>query len=461
MPLRDGELFAGYRILRLLGSGGMGEVYLAQHPRLPRRDAIKVLSAEMSASAEFRARFLREADLAATLYHPHIVGVHDRGEFEGQLWISMDYIDGTDADRLLRDHYPAGLPWRELTAIVSAVADALDYAHDRGLLHRDVKPANILLTAPETRHQRILLADFGIARSLTDSSTVTQTNMTVGTLSYAAPEQLTGQPLDGRADQYALAATAFHLLTGSAPLGTAWPDLAGLEPVFATAMANDPNQRYRRCDEFARALAGYATNPPPAPAPTEPTIPAIAVPPRSTSVMPAEPQPEIAAPPPQRSGSWRPAAVGVVIAVLFTAAVLLVWRPWRSDETSGTAVTTTATTTTATTSTTTTTSAITFAGMRDFVTAYYGLLPGRAQEAWTRLAPQYQNQAGQRDYLAFWAGLQSVSLLSVSPRDRSSVVVRLRYTRPDGSTDTEDRSVSVVLAGGQMLISDSQRIGAA
>src|ERR1700760_825997 len=134
MPLRDGELFAGYRILRLLGSGGMGEVYLAQHPRLPRRDAVKVLSAEMSASAEFRARFLREADLAATLYHPHIVGVHDRGEFEGQLWISMDYIDGTDADRLLRDHYPAGLPWRELTAIVSAVAHALDYAHARRLL---------------------------------------------------------------------------------------------------------------------------------------------------------------------------------------------------------------------------------------------------------------------------------------------------------------------------------------
>ncbi len=188
MPLRDGELFAGYRILRLLGSGGMGEVYLAEHPRLPRRDAVKVLPAEMSANAEFRARFLREADLAATLYHPHIVGVHDRGEFEGQLWISMDYIDGTDANRLVGERYPSGLPWPELVDIVSAVADALDYAHDRGLLHRDVKPANILLTAPETRHQRILLADFGIARSFIDTSGVTRTNTALGTVSYAAPE---------------------------------------------------------------------------------------------------------------------------------------------------------------------------------------------------------------------------------------------------------------------------------
>jgi serine/threonine protein kinase, bacterial len=97
MPLRGAETFAGFRIVRLLGSGGMGEVYLAQHPRLPRRDALKVLSADVSADPEYRARFLREADLASTLYHPHIVGVHDHGEYNGQLWISMDFVDGTDA----------------------------------------------------------------------------------------------------------------------------------------------------------------------------------------------------------------------------------------------------------------------------------------------------------------------------------------------------------------------------
>ena len=165
MTLANGEVFAGYRILRMLGLGGMGEVYLAEHPRLPRHDALKILPAEMSADHEFRERFNREAELAATLYHPHIVGVHDRGEFNGQLWISMDYIDGPDAGRLQREYYPAGMPPSEVVDILTAVADALDYAHDRGLLHRDVKPPNILLTTPARGRRRVLLADFGIARN--------------------------------------------------------------------------------------------------------------------------------------------------------------------------------------------------------------------------------------------------------------------------------------------------------
>ena len=110
MPLADGATFAGYTIVRQLGAGGMGEVYLAQHPRLPRRDALKVLPASVSSDSEYRERFDREADIAATLWHPHIVGVHDRGEFDGQLWISMDYVEGTDAARLLRERYPDGMP---------------------------------------------------------------------------------------------------------------------------------------------------------------------------------------------------------------------------------------------------------------------------------------------------------------------------------------------------------------
>ena len=166
---------------------------------------------------EFRERFNREADLAATLWHPHIVGVHDRGEFNGQLWISMDYVEGTDASRLVKERYPEGMPVHEVSAIMHAVAGALDYAHDRGLLHRDVKPANILLTHPEDGERRILLADFGVARHLGDISGITETNVAVGTVAYAAPEQLTGSNIDGRADQYALAATAFHLLTGAPP----------------------------------------------------------------------------------------------------------------------------------------------------------------------------------------------------------------------------------------------------
>jgi serine/threonine protein kinase, bacterial len=275
MALADGATFAGYTIVRLLGSGGMGEVYLAQHPRLPRRDALKVLPSSVSADGEYRERFNREADIAATLWHPHIVGVHDRGDFEGQLWISMDYVDGTDAGRLLRERYPNGLPSAEVANIVSGVAGALDYAHERDLLHRDVKPANILLTHPQSGDQRILLADFGIARWVNDVSGLTATNMTVGTLSYAAPEQLMGGRLDGRADQYALAATAFHLLTGAPPfqhsnpavvisghlsgsppaLGDTRPELSALDPVLAKALSKDPNDRFERCADFARALA--------------------------------------------------------------------------------------------------------------------------------------------------------------------------------------------------------------
>jgi serine/threonine protein kinase, bacterial len=275
MPLADGATFAGYTIVRLLGSGGMGEVYLAQHPRLPRHDALKVLPASVSADNAYRERFNREADIAATLWHPHIVGVHDRGDFEGQLWISMDYVDGTDASRLLRERHPDGMPRAEVAAIVTAVAEALDYAHERGLLHRDVKPANILLSQPNSSDQRILLADFGIARWVNDISGLTETNMTVGTVSYAAPEQLMGGQLDGRADQYALAATAFHLLTGSPPfvnsnpavvisqhlsasppaIGAQRPELSALDPVLAKALAKDPAERFERCADFARALA--------------------------------------------------------------------------------------------------------------------------------------------------------------------------------------------------------------
>ena len=274
MPLNDGAIFAGFRIVRRLGSGGMGEVYLIQHPRLPRRNALKILSADLSADPEYRARFNREADLASTLYHPHIVGVHDRGEYNGQLWLSMDFVDGHDAGRLLAHRYPAGMPVDVVLSIITAVASALDYAHRQGLLHRDVKPANIMLTHDDGE-QRILLTDFGIARSVDDISGLTSTNMSVGTVAYSAPEQLMGEEIDGRADQYALAATAYHLLTGlqlfphSNPavaisrhlnadppaVAETRPELAALDPVLAAALAKNPDQRFASCSDFARALA--------------------------------------------------------------------------------------------------------------------------------------------------------------------------------------------------------------
>jgi serine/threonine protein kinase len=281
MPFNNGEVFAGYVIQRLLGTGGMGEVYLAQHPRLPRQDALKILSLAATADEEFRARFNREAELAATLWHPHIVGVLDRGEFNGRLWISMDYVDGTDAGQLIRERYPSGMPQQDVWEIVTAVADALDFGHERRLLHRDVKPENILVTASDGHRRRVLLTDFGIARRIDDVSNLTDDNVAVGTVSYIAPEQLMGKQLDGRADQYALAATTFHLLTGAPPfqdsnravvishhLGTPpprisdrRPDLAHLDAVLAKALAKDPNERYPTCLDFARALTQQGPRP--------------------------------------------------------------------------------------------------------------------------------------------------------------------------------------------------------
>ena len=278
MPVSVGETFAGFTILRILGAGGMGTVYLAAHPRLPRQDALKVLPAQWTTNPEYRERFLREADLTASLSHPNILGVHDRGEHDGQLWISMDYVGGTDASKLVREHHPEGLPAGQALEIVTAVASALDYAHQQGLLHRDIKPANILL---DPKAQRIFLADFGIARLIDDPAGLTATNMAVGTMAYAAPEQLRGEPVDGRTDQYALACTAFDLLTGSPPyvdsnpavvitkhvaapipsLGERRPELAALDPVLARAMAKAPADRYASCGEFAREL-NYALNPP-------------------------------------------------------------------------------------------------------------------------------------------------------------------------------------------------------
>ena len=425
MPLSGGQTFAGYRIVRLFGSGGMGEVYLAQHPRLPRKDALKVLAAEVSANAEYRARFNLEADLASELYHPHIVGVHDRGEDDGQLWISMDYVDGLDTARLLADKYRHGMPAHQVTKIVTAVASALDYAHDRGLLHRDVKPANIMLTNDKSE-QRILLADFGIARSLNAISSLTATGFTVGTVAYAAPEQLMGQEIDGRADQYALAATAYHLLTGSQlfphslvekPVGH-----AALDSVLATALAKTPDDRFPRCMDFARALTlaqidgrtGTASKQP-GQATTQPR--ARAKPPTATrpttSVTPAASQDDSVYIPHDgrdvggRGARW-PITIGIVM-VLFLLALRSLCGHGNS-KTGRRAETRVHRHRVAPT--------ITFDGMRDFVEGYYADLPAHPNDAWAKVDAHWQNQTGQRDFLDFWATIQSVTLVSVSPARR-------------------------------------------
>jgi len=355
MPLPNGATFAGFRIVRLLGSGGMGEVYLAQHPRLPKQIALKILPTATSSDTEFRERFAREADLAATLYHPHIVGVHDRGESDTDLWIAMDFADGADASRLLADRYPAGMPLEQVVAIITAVASALDYAHRRGMLHRDVKPANIMLTDDQEGEQRVLLADFGIARNLDDISGLTATNMTVGTVAYAAPEQLMGEAVDGRADQYALAATAFHLLTGlqlfphsnpavvisrhlNAPvpaLADTRPDLASLDPVLAAALAKNPEDRFASCTDFARAVT-EATASHRSRVTAAPTTPAAVA--RSPRVTPISSKIDGASPDQGRSASsYKRWLIAVsVAAILLLGAGGVLWRPWQHPQSSTT-----------------------------------------------------------------------------------------------------------------------------
>jgi serine/threonine-protein kinase len=281
MAFASGAAIAGYTVARRLGSGRTGEVYLVQDPRSARWDALKVLAPELSADEEFRRRFRHEAAIAANLRHPHILEVHRRGEFEAQLWFAMDYVNATDAAQLMTDRFPAVAPVGEVLALITAVAAALDVAHERGMLHRDVKPANILLTNPGDGERRILLTDFGIAPRLGQPGRATgahRRNTPLGTVAYAAPEvlmdMLTDTDADRPADQYALAATAFHLLTGAPPvehcdpaaaarrlldnapprLSDQRPELGRLDSVFARALAKKPADRFESCCAFADAV---------------------------------------------------------------------------------------------------------------------------------------------------------------------------------------------------------------
>ncbi|MFF7940265.1 serine/threonine-protein kinase [Nocardia gamkensis] len=279
--LQTGDVFAGYVIKRVLGRGGMGTVYLAQHPRLPRLTALKLLERELYADIGIRRRFEREADLVAGLDHPNIVTVFDRGAEHQQLWISMQYVPGADASCADVDVLAPG----RAVQIVADTAAALDFAHANQVLHRDVKPANILLAkAPIGQPERVLLTDFGIAGIRGSESTIGSSGTITATLAFGAPEQLIGQPLDDRADQYSLACTLFWMLTGAPPYPGANPAAVvnnhlyapipvpsrvrpalppALDPVLARAMAKRPADRFASCAEFAAAaklaLGGHPT----------------------------------------------------------------------------------------------------------------------------------------------------------------------------------------------------------
>jgi serine/threonine protein kinase len=260
-----GTELGGYRIEEPLGRGGTSVVYRAEHVRLGRRAALKLLTPAFG-EADFSERFLRESRLAASLDHPSIVPVYDAGEQDGLLYIAMACIEGRDLRSLLADEGP--LPLRRAVRIVGQIASALDAAHARGLAHRDVKPANILVGEGD----RAYLSDFGVVKEVARNGT-TRTGTFVGTSEYSAPEQIEGREVTARADVYALACVLYECLAGAPPfhrdsevavlnahLHAPPPKLepAGVGSVIAKALSKSPLDRYASCGEFVAAARSAA-----------------------------------------------------------------------------------------------------------------------------------------------------------------------------------------------------------
>jgi ABC-type transport system substrate-binding protein len=273
MPLeiRTGALVAGFRVESFLGEGAMGTVYLAAETRTGRRVALKLLAPELARDERFRRRFLRETELAASLEHPHVVRIIASGEEDGTLYLAMVYVEGADLRKVLRRD--GRLEPKRALDLIAQVAKALDMAHKAGLVHRDVKPGNILVAeGPEGEHAYI--CDFGLARHVSSVSSLTSDRGFVGTIDYVPPEQIEGGKIDGRADVYSLGCVLYESLAGAGPfdreselsvlfahLNDPPPRLTDLRPdlpeafdaVFQTALAKSPDDRYGTCDELVRA----------------------------------------------------------------------------------------------------------------------------------------------------------------------------------------------------------------
>jgi hypothetical protein len=296
---RLGSRLGSYRIDAVLGRGGMGVVYLAEHLRLKKKVALKVLPPELAADQAFRLRFERESQIAAALDHPNIVTVHDAGEADGLLYIAMRYVEGTDLAGLLRTQGALEPGWA--LAILGQAADALDEAHAAGLVHRDVKPANILL-APARRGtgEHVFLSDFGLAKEWASASHLTRSGYFVGTIHYSSPEQFQSGPIDGRTDVYSLGCVLFECLTGRVPYDRASdpavmyahlqeppPSATSLrtelppaiDDVVATAMAKRKEDRYPTCGEMVgaarRVMVEGDVAPPPTARPPLATVEAV------------------------------------------------------------------------------------------------------------------------------------------------------------------------------------------
>jgi DNA-binding beta-propeller fold protein YncE len=270
-----GRRIAGYLLEEQIGQGGMAVVFRAHDERLDRTVALKILAPALAADDAFRQRFIRESRAAAAVDDPHIIPVFEAGEASGVLFIAMRFVRGGDVRSLVGQFGP--MPPGRVAEIVSQVASALDAAHGRGLVHRDVKPANMLLDASSGagRPDHVYLSDFGLSKGSLQTSGLTGTGTFLGTLDYISPEQIEGKPVDGRADEYALACAAFELLTGAPPfqreeamavmyaqLSEQPPTLSSRRPalgyaadgVFTRALAKAPAERYSSCRDFSEAL---------------------------------------------------------------------------------------------------------------------------------------------------------------------------------------------------------------
>src|ERR687896_2566571 len=268
--LAPGSQFAGHRIEGVAGRGGMGVVYLATHLALNRRVALKVIAPALADSPEFRERFKRESEIAASLDHPHVIPIYHAGEEQGLLFITMRYIEGTD----LRGLIERGLAPERVPGIVAQVAEALDAAHAHGLVHRDVKPANVLVAERDGR-DHVYLTDFGLTKEAASAASITKTGEWVGTVDYVAPEQIEAKAVDARADVYALGAVLYHALSRKVPypresdvakmfahLREEPPSLSGttswapseLDDVVRRAMAKNPTHRYPSAGDLGRAV---------------------------------------------------------------------------------------------------------------------------------------------------------------------------------------------------------------
>jgi serine/threonine-protein kinase len=288
--LAPGSRVAGYVLERLVGVGGMAAVYQARDERLGRVVALKLLAGDEAV----RMRFVREARAVAAVDHPNIIPVYAAGEADGMQFIAMRFVAGDTLQGIVRTN--GALSPRRAAAFISPVASALDAAHAAGLVHRDVKPGNILVDSRRGGPEHAYLTDFGIARAMLSAGTLTVAGQFLGTPDYAAPEQVNGQPVDGRADQYALACVAFELLSGTVPfkrelpIAVLYAHLSTMPPLLSSvrqdlppaagevlvrAMAKDPEERYATCADFADALRealGLDSYDPSRAAPT-PTIP--------------------------------------------------------------------------------------------------------------------------------------------------------------------------------------------